>query len=79
MTRRTLRILWELEKVCLGATLDVHGLELAPDQLRAVLTHQLELEIALRKRVAKVVEARIAWAEQLKEAIFNSTLSTNRR
>ncbi|CUA75042.1 hypothetical protein RSOLAG22IIIB_01681 [Rhizoctonia solani] len=39
------------------------------DELRAVLTHQIELEIALRKRVASVIEARIAWAEQLKSAL----------
>ncbi|CAE6520990.1 unnamed protein product [Rhizoctonia solani] len=40
------------------------------DELRAVLTHQIELEIALRKRVASVIEARIAWAEQLKKALI---------
>ncbi|KDN51819.1 hypothetical protein RSAG8_00368, partial [Rhizoctonia solani AG-8 WAC10335] len=39
------------------------------DELRAILTHQIELEIALRKRVASVIEARIAWAEQLKKAL----------
>ncbi|KAH7340725.1 hypothetical protein B0J17DRAFT_715912 [Rhizoctonia solani] len=40
------------------------------DELRAILTHQIELEIALRKRVTSVIEARIAWAEQLKRALI---------
>ncbi|KAJ1309926.1 hypothetical protein OPQ81_006685 [Rhizoctonia solani] len=39
------------------------------DDLRAILTHQIELEMALRKRVASVIEARISWAEQLKKAL----------
>ncbi|KAL5635707.1 hypothetical protein ACGC1H_004500 [Rhizoctonia solani] len=39
------------------------------DELRAILTHQIELEIALRKKVAGVIEARIAWAEQVKNAL----------
>ncbi|EUC62094.1 hypothetical protein RSOL_413050 [Rhizoctonia solani AG-3 Rhs1AP] len=39
------------------------------DELRAILTHQIELDIALRKRVAGVIEARIAWAEQVKNAL----------
>lgn len=41
-----------------------------PDELRATLAHQIEFEIALRKRVAKVVEARIRWAEELKETLL---------
>ncbi|KAF8610553.1 hypothetical protein BDV93DRAFT_550361 [Ceratobasidium sp. AG-I] len=38
-------------------------------ELRAVLAHHIEFEIALRNRVAKVVEERIQWAEELKEAL----------
>ncbi|KAF8710864.1 malate dehydrogenase, partial [Rhizoctonia solani] len=51
---------------------DVHIIarEGKEDELRATLTHQIELEIALRKRVASVIEARIAWAEQLKKALI---------
>ena len=43
------------------------------DELRAILAHQIEFEIALRKRVAKVVEARMRWAEELKEALVQGT------
>ncbi|QRV86538.1 malate dehydrogenase [Ceratobasidium sp. AG-Ba] len=39
------------------------------EELRSLLTHQIELEIALRRRVAKVLEARIQWAEQLKSSL----------
>ncbi|KAG8688833.1 hypothetical protein FRC09_012705 [Ceratobasidium sp. 395] len=42
------------------------------DELRAILTHQIEFEIALRKRVAKVVEARIQWAERLKSMLLRA-------
>ncbi|GAB1517606.1 hypothetical protein RhiTH_000655 [Rhizoctonia solani] len=50
---------------------DVHIIarEGKEDELKATLTHQIELEIALRKRVARVIEARIAWAEQLKKVL----------
>ncbi|KAF8682483.1 malate dehydrogenase [Rhizoctonia solani] len=50
---------------------DVHIIarEGKEDELQATLTHQIELEIALRKRVARVIEARIAWAEQLKKVL----------
>ncbi|KAG8699625.1 hypothetical protein FRC08_005183 [Ceratobasidium sp. 394] len=46
------------------------------DELRAMLAHQLELEIALRKRVAKVVEARIQWAERLKALLTRGSGET---
>ncbi|KAG8745328.1 hypothetical protein FRC10_008345 [Ceratobasidium sp. 414] len=48
-------------------------LENREDELRAVLAHQLELEIALRKRIAKVVEARIQWAERLKTTLMQGS------
>jgi hypothetical protein len=44
-------------------------IDLATDELQAMLADQIEFEIALRKRVAKVVEARIKWAEQLKDSL----------
>ncbi|KAG9102197.1 hypothetical protein FRC06_002233 [Ceratobasidium sp. 370] len=45
-------------------------LESREEELRAMLAHQLELEVALRKRVTKVVEARIQWAERLKTILI---------
>ncbi|KAG8775735.1 hypothetical protein FRC12_001295 [Ceratobasidium sp. 428] len=51
-------------------------LESREDELRAMLTHQIEFEIALRKRVAKVVEARIQWAERLKGMLLRGDQTT---
>lgn len=53
---------------------DQDGAQLYPASFISEIEAELELEIALRKRLLDTLEARIAWAFALKEVLNKCTL-----